>query len=304
MFILALFAKDSEVQDDELNEMLKDENIYEMFLAFCKKEYSVENLYCWMDIQKFKALEVDDPIMKSLNSEKKKNGMYVIHAKRICDKYFHGDKSVMEVNIQKKEYEEIWRKLLKKQADRAFFDVILVSIKVNMMDTLTRFKLSSAEYRKYLMEVKIAKSLMEQDDGGKKQTTIFERIGKNFRKKTGIFDQPAKASRNASVALPLGTVIKVDDSVTQPIKTKDMELKEVVVNSSQSSNQIGITTGDKVVEVEIDGATSKKKLCDVCDEKEAVSYCPLCNQSCCDGCLQFNHRTEAKKGHCNSFIQL
>jgi len=73
MFILALFAKDNEVQDDELNEMLKDENLYEMFLAFCKKEYSVENLYCWMDIQKFKALEVNDRIMKSLNNEKKKN---------------------------------------------------------------------------------------------------------------------------------------------------------------------------------------------------------------------------------------
>jgi len=96
---------------------------------------------------------------------------------------------VMEVNIQKKEYEEIWRKLLKKQADRAFFDVILISIKANMMDTLTRFKLSSSEYRKYLMEVKIAKSLMEQENGGEK-TNILRRIGKNFRKKIGIFERP------------------------------------------------------------------------------------------------------------------
>jgi len=96
-------------------------------------------------------------------------------------------------------------------------------------------------------------------------------------------------------------VLKVDDSVTQSDKTKDVELKEVVANSSQSSNQIGITAGVKVVEV--DAATSKK-VCDVCDEKVAVAYCPLCNQACCDGCLQFNHRTKAKQVHAETFVML
>jgi len=128
--------------------------------------------------------------------------MYVIHAKRICDKYFHGDKSMMEVDIQKKDYDEIWRKLMKRQADRTFFDAVLVPIKEKIVDTLTRFKLSSSDYRKYLMEIKVAKNLMDQEEDEKKKTGIFRRVVKNFRKKTGTF-------------------VKV------PGKTNDIEMKEL-----------------------------------------------------------------------------
>jgi len=110
--IINLFLEE-EAQDNDLVKLLKDKKGRDLFETYVKKEYAVENLYCWIDIT-----------LRSLTEPLKRRCYLSIHAKRICDKYFKGDKSLMEVNVTKKETDLLWRKLKQKKVDSQIFDRI------------------------------------------------------------------------------------------------------------------------------------------------------------------------------------
>ena len=53
--IINLFLEE-EVEDSDLMKLLKDPKGRDLFEAFVKKDYAVENFYCWIDIDMFKSM--------------------------------------------------------------------------------------------------------------------------------------------------------------------------------------------------------------------------------------------------------
>jgi len=106
-----------------LDELLKNKQTEEMFIEFCQKEFSLENVVCYQEIQEWKKTKID-PMS-------------------IYDKYLNGSQSVMEVNVQRKFCTEILNKIKKNEYDASLFDDIEKELKTNLYDNYGRFKNSS-----------------------------------------------------------------------------------------------------------------------------------------------------------------
>jgi len=238
--IINLFLEE-EVEDSDLMKLLKDPKGRDLFEVFVKKDYTVENFCCWIDIDIFKRLEQEDVTLRSLTDSKKRGGYLSIHAKRICDKYFKGDKSLMEVNVTKKETDLLWRKLKQKKVDSQIFDEVLVSIKLNLLDSYLRF-ISTAPFKSYQLEQEINTSLI--DAGKKKRLGWIAYIRKLF----GNFQRNVK--RKASF-------IKRSSTLRLSIIPNESAAATAKIPSTASSVEENITIRNRSVEM-LDLASQKR----------------------------------------------
>jgi len=251
-------------------------------------EFSVENLYCWDDIEKYKNLGKEDVTYKSLTEDGKKSGYLSIHAKRICDRYFNGDKSLMEVNVQKKDTDLLWRKLKQKNVDLEMFDKILETAEVNLCDSYSRFHLTK-EYKQYIAEKGVEQSLKEKDrkiklgligyirnlfgnflrNVKRKSLSFREKIISSFRSNS-VNESKAASDQHESIhnqPTELNEIEKADVNITifnQPVSDDD---KLPIVHSSngggclpqqqkQQNSYAASSSSRQVIITESDGSVS------------------------------------------------
>jgi len=232
-FIINLFLEE-EVEENVLEKLLRDPKGHDLVEAHLKKEYSVENLYCWDDIEKYKNLGKEDVTLKSLTEDVKRRGYLAIHAKRICDKYFNGDKSLMELNVQKKDTDFLWRKLKHKKADLEFFDKILQAVKVNLSDSYSRIVLTR-EYKQYVAEKEVEQLLMEKDKKVKLGLIgyvrkLFGNFQRNVKRKASILGGRRGSSfRSNSVNESKAANDPLDSIHNQTTELREMEKKDVTM---------------------------------------------------------------------------
>jgi len=234
--------------------LVKNSKGRELFETYVKKEYSVENLYCWIDIDMFKRLEKEDTTLKSLTDPKKRRGYLSIHAKRICDKYFNGDQSLMEVNVQKKETDLLWRRLKQKKVDSQIFDKILVSIRLNLLDSYLRF-ISTAAFKSYQLEQEINSSLI--DAGRKKRLgwiAYFRKLFGNFQrnvKRKASFIRRSSTLRSNAVSIESAAIPSTSSSGATNIIVKNSNVEMLTPSSSKKGLDIVHLDSHKINSIEV-----------------------------------------------------
>lgn len=70
-------------------------------------------------------------------------------AEKIYSNYLKGKESIFEVNIDRKTCEEVKQKILDGNVDITLFDNVYQAVKMNLIDTYSRFEYSSI-YKQYL----------------------------------------------------------------------------------------------------------------------------------------------------------
>jgi hypothetical protein len=120
-----------------VEKLLRDEDVYEILLAFAKEEWSAENVLCWGDISKYKKLK---------NREKKTEMAFHIH-----EIYLKGSTSPLEINIDTKTRETVFETMnsLNFEFHNELFDPISKALVVNLSDTYSRFILTTS-YQNYV----------------------------------------------------------------------------------------------------------------------------------------------------------
>lgn len=265
-FIYNLFVEE-DFKENDLVLLLRDPKGHELMMNFCKTEYSVENLLCWDDIQLYKNLEKEDVLMKSLTNEKKKKGLLAIHAKRLCDKYISGDKSLMEVNVQKKDTDVIWRRLKQSEVDLYLFDKILETIEVNLCDSYSRL-ISTTAYKEYRLNRGIQQALMDKDHGNKKGWMriikgLFLNFNRNVKKraKSMVF-HPIRPRSDSSVNIvggdvSMGKTIQPETKIEMKDISTENEKTTMPIQTAAASTEITGTIGlaDEVLDDVSDAKT-------------------------------------------------
>jgi hypothetical protein len=141
--ILELFrgcGKKPPSKDGILEDLLANKATETLFIDFCQKEFSLENVLCYKDVQEFKKTK-HDPL-----------GIYY--------KYLNGGASVMEVNVQRKYCVEIFQKLKSGEVTDNIFDDIEKELRTNLYDNYGRFK-NSTKYVKYLKSIQTTTEMIE-----------------------------------------------------------------------------------------------------------------------------------------------
>lgn len=123
--------------DDMLTAILNDKLGHEIFFKFAKSEYSIENIACWDDIQKYKE-EKDQVIKKQLS-------------RQIFEKYLNGDEAELEVNVPRKLCTVVLEKIETGEIAKHLFNDIENALVINLSDTLTRLILTN-EYSNYILQ--------------------------------------------------------------------------------------------------------------------------------------------------------
>eukprot|EP01080_Neovahlkampfia_damariscottae_P004238 gene4238-7575_t len=125
----------SQQPKEEIDRILFDRENggFEMFSNFAQDEYSIENVSCWEDIQKYKksAKEKDQQKMREIATE-----MY--------SKYLNGAESPFEVNVSSKCRKNVKEKLKEENdLEDNLFDETLAGVKLNLSDTYSRIHVTT-----------------------------------------------------------------------------------------------------------------------------------------------------------------
>ena len=147
--IIIFIIRKKKIDDiNELDDIVNNKESYNLFESYCKSEFSIENLLCYQDIQKYK------------KSGKEAYDLYKT--------YLNGNSSFFEVNVQKKDYSVIHEKINLWRRDRInnplgldLFNNVEATVKLNLSDTLSRFILSK-EYKEYVHTKKLKIELLEE----------------------------------------------------------------------------------------------------------------------------------------------
>jgi hypothetical protein len=128
---------------NELDKLLNDKDDFVFFEEFCKVEYSIENLACWVDIQEYKKTR-NDPM-----------GLYM--------KYCNGTDSPMEVNCERKTCLVALEKIKSGSVENDLFSDVELEVMINMRETFSRFP----RWAKYIAHVANKKKQLELIEGKK-----------------------------------------------------------------------------------------------------------------------------------------
>ena len=119
-----------------IDKIMKDTFLSKEMGKFAKKEWSYENVACYNDIMKFKKEK------NNLGKQYKATNIYY------C--YLNGKNSEFEINIDKKTCKKVLKELEKGGTlDVNLFEEVLKTLKINLADTYSRFRLTS-EFRNYI----------------------------------------------------------------------------------------------------------------------------------------------------------
>lgn len=112
--------------DINVREVIKDRKSRRFFKLYASKEFSVENILFWEEVQKYKA------------SKNKKQ-----HAEQILQNFLSRD-AIYELNINRKLIEKVKEKLEKEGPTTTLFDKVVLEIETTVMqDTYGRFRKSA-----------------------------------------------------------------------------------------------------------------------------------------------------------------
>jgi hypothetical protein len=115
-----------------------DKKLAEMFKSFTMKEFSIENVLLYYDIQKYKAM-----------SERNK----IKFVQYLYETYVD-EKSSLQVNLPKQTIDDLKKKTLQvaetKQIPENLYDGMMVELNQNLLDTYSRF-FDSKEFKQYLL---------------------------------------------------------------------------------------------------------------------------------------------------------
>jgi len=222
-FIINLFLEEK-VEDSEVEKLLGDPQGHQVMLEFLKKSYLIENLYCWDDILKYRSLEKEDLVLMSLKDEVKRRGILGIHAKRIYDKYFNGESSLMEVNVPKRETDIILKLLKQKKANLQIFDEVFYYVRDNLADLYSRLILTT-EFIKYQKQKEVEKQLMEKTQ---RKFGLFRNFWNNVKRKSSF-----RIRNKSSIVVPNALeIVEKGVTIIQPVELLEVESSSHNVNAT------------------------------------------------------------------------
>jgi len=235
IFVFNLFLEEKK-EEHEVEKLLRDPKGHRLMLDFLKKEYNIENIYCWDDIKAYRKPEKHDPGFKNLSEDLKKEALLVI-AKRICDKYFNGESSFMEVNVPNNVKSVIWEKIEEKNVDCHLFDEVLFYVRENLTESYSMLCLST-DFKKYQLEKDIESSLLD-----KRKVTRLGIIG-YFRKLCSNFRKNLK--RKTAMRISRRNRISLISNNSSMASISAIELEEVAQNSNQNVEIVQTTNENSV----------------------------------------------------------
>lgn len=109
---------------------LDDEQLQKLFREYLESEFSIENLICFNDIQKYKKETI------LVNKIRMADEIYL--------NYFNGTNSTLEVNVDQKSCEMVKFKIDENQFDNLLFEQCEKTIKTNLYDSFSRFASTNA----------------------------------------------------------------------------------------------------------------------------------------------------------------
>jgi hypothetical protein len=124
-----------------LDQILENAETEELFVDFCKKEFTLEALSCYQDIRKYKK-EKTNPL-----------DIYL--------KYLNGGNSYMEINVSQKNSKLIFDKIKNFELDPTLFDPVEQEIQGNLYDTFGRF-MCSPSYQSHVAGLKSTQEMIEK----------------------------------------------------------------------------------------------------------------------------------------------
>jgi hypothetical protein len=130
----------SKLRNVGMDEYFKDPYVEKLFLDFCEREYSLENILCYKDIQEYKKT-LKDPLS-------------------IYFRYLNGNSSTMEVNISRRQCNSVYEKLKSGSFDITLFAEVETAIIANLSDTWSRFE-SVGTYVRHLQTKKSELEMIE-----------------------------------------------------------------------------------------------------------------------------------------------
>lgn len=126
-------------QLDEMGKLFQNQELKDLFVEYCKKEWSLEN-----------ALFYQDSITYRNSTEKKRSDI----AERMKRLYLSFEMSPLEINVPAEKIQETLKKLEENQLGDDLFKDLEGLVAMNMRDTSLRF-IKSYEYQLYLVKNKL-----------------------------------------------------------------------------------------------------------------------------------------------------
>jgi hypothetical protein len=120
--------------NEEIDKVLLDAEGHAIFVEFAQSEWSMENISCYDDIQRYK--NEKDPQKR------------IVLAEEYFIAYFNGQKSPLEVNVSKNVCDDIKLALseikdgIKDTLPEDLYNVVEGTIKMNLCDTYSRLRLT------------------------------------------------------------------------------------------------------------------------------------------------------------------
>jgi hypothetical protein len=136
--------KKSETSENKIQELMADENGFALLLAYCKSEWSVENIHAYVDLHNYKM------------------GPTLERAQEIFNTYLKGGESHMELNVPRTYCTKVKEAMEKKEILKTLFQDIEQCTVANLCDTYFRLA-ETAPYKKYSLNQKAQKELLEVD---------------------------------------------------------------------------------------------------------------------------------------------
>jgi hypothetical protein len=126
---------------EALDRFVNDPECLKLLTEFCKREYSIENLLCYVQIQEFKA--------------KKREPM------EIYTLFFGGADSMYEVNVSRSACNDVLSKIQSETFDQTLFDTLQLTVMTNLSDTYSRF-IFTGPYQKWEQTIRLEREMLGQ----------------------------------------------------------------------------------------------------------------------------------------------
>ena len=131
------FKKKHEIKSDQIDDVFKKEEIFNLFHDFVKNECSLENVFLYQDIKKYEDLREMD--------ERKQ------YAIELFNKYLNGDLSELEANVSGSIIRKVSEDMQSNRYEVDLFNSVLLCVKENLADTYSRFIISE-RFNNYQMK--------------------------------------------------------------------------------------------------------------------------------------------------------
>jgi hypothetical protein len=148
----SLCVKQAATMDERMAmaEVFHVPSIFDLFLSYCKKEWSMENLLIYQDIEKYRGITV---------LETRKN-----FASEIFHKYLNGSSSPFEVNLDATTIDEVRTNMAQQKFTEDIFNGVRSVVVFNLLDTYQRF-VTTFSYIDLKKDLELKRIALNQSQG-------------------------------------------------------------------------------------------------------------------------------------------